>query len=132
LLSGFTDSDTPTILTTDGSGNVTATNQISIPNNSAYYFNGTVVGKEINSVNPEIAAWAISGIIKQGDSTTSTSYVSNPGVTLLESTTATTWVVSVGINTVLGSMEIEVQAPDTQQIRWAAKIETIELTDTGM
>ena len=132
LFSGYSDSNTPVILTTDGSGNVSESNQLVLPLNSAYYFKGTVLGKEINVANPEISVWEISGVIRKGDSNTSTSYVSNPGVTLIESTTATQWVVSIGVNNVLGSMEIEIQAPDTQQIRWAAKIETIELTDVGM
>ena len=132
LLSGYTDSSTPAILTTDGSGNISEFNQLVLPNNSAYHFKGTLIGKEINVTNPEIAVWEISGVIRRGETSTSTGYVSNPGVALIESTTATQWVVTVGINGVLGSMNIQVQAPTGQQIRWAAKIETIEVTDIGM
>jgi len=132
LMSGYTDSATPAILTTDGSGNVSDTNQLVLPANSAYYFKGTVIGKEITVTNPEIAVWEISGVIRKGSDNTSTSYVSTPGVVLIESSTSTQWAVSVGINSSLGSMDIEVQSPDSQQIRWAAKIETIEVTDTGM
>jgi hypothetical protein len=132
LLSGYSDSDTPVSLTTDGSGNVAASNQLSLPNDSAYYFKGTVIGKEINVGNPEIAVWEVSGVIAKGDSNTSTSYISTPDVALVESTTATEWIVSLGINNALGSLSIEIQASESQQIRWAAKIETIEITDVGM
>ena len=131
LLSGYVDSSTPVILTTDGSGNVAPANQLVLPVNSVYYFKGTVIGKEINVVNPEIAVWEISGVVKKSATNTSTSYVSTPGVTLIESTTATQWTVNVGVNGALGSINIEVQSPSSQQIRWAAKIETIEITDTG-
>jgi hypothetical protein len=134
LLSGDTIQTTsPVDLTTDGSGNIAATNQITLIDNSVIHFEGTVVAKEINTLNePEIAVWEFKGTAyrRQGNTTTNLVSVVNP--TLISSTTSTSWQFAVTTENNLGCVLFQVQGSALQQVRWVAKIETIELADAGM
>lgn len=134
LLSGDTlQTTSPMDLTTDGSGNIAATNQITLRDESLVYFKGTIVAKEINTDNtPEIAVWEIKGTAFRGVGNTTTDLVSVVTPTLVESTTATTWQVSVTTENNIGCILLQVQGTSEQQIRWVARLETIEVADAGM
>ena len=134
LLSGDTiQSTSPVDLTTDGSGNIAASNQITLIDESVVQFKGTIVAKEINTDNtPEIAVWEIKGTAFRGVGNTTTSLVSIVTPTLIDSTTATTWQVSVSTENNIGCLLVQVQGTAEQQIRWVARIETIEVADAGM
>jgi hypothetical protein len=134
LLSGDTlQSTSPVDLTTDGSGNIAANNQITLVDESAIQFKGTIVAKEINTDNtPEIAVWEIKGTAFRGVGNTTTSLVSIVTPTLIDSTTSTSWQVSVSTENNIGCILLQVQGTAEQQIRWVAKIETIEVADAGM
>jgi hypothetical protein len=134
LLSGDTlQSTSPVDLTTDGSGNIAATNQITLVDESAIQFKGTIVAKEINTDDtPEIAVWEIKGTAFRGVGNTTTSLVSIVTPTLIDSTTSTSWQVSVSTENNIGCILLQVQGTAEQQIRWVAKIETIEVADAGM
>ena len=134
LLSGDTiQSTSPVDLTTDGSGNIAANNQITLVDESAIQFKGTIVAKEINTDNtPEIAVWEIKGTAFRGVGNTTTSLVSLVTPTLIDSTTSTSWQVSVSTENNIGCILLQVQGTAEQQIRWVARIETIEVADAGM
>jgi hypothetical protein len=134
LLSGDTlQSTSPVDLTTDGSGNIAASNQITLIDESAIQFKGTIVAKEINTDDtPEIAVWEIKGTAFRGVGNTTTSLVSIVTPTLIDSTTSTSWQVSVSTENNIGCILLQVQGTAEQQIRWVAKIETIEVADAGM
>jgi hypothetical protein len=137
ILGGETASSSPISLTTDGNPTVTAQNLLTLVDNSAVYFKGTVMGKEINVETPEIAVWNIEGVIKrQVDSTTTNYYyvgVFPPSAQLVEAINSNTaWSVILDLDNTLGSMLINVQGQTGRTIRWTAKLETIEITDLGM
>jgi hypothetical protein len=126
-------SASPVDLTTDGSGNIDATNQITLVDNSAIYFSGTIIAKELYpTANPEIVVWDLKGTVYRnaGNSTTNLLSIVNP--TVVNGNTATTWQVSVTTENNIGCLLVQVQGPSDKQIRWVAKIETIELADAGM
>ncbi len=134
LLSGDTlQTTSPVDLTTDGSGNISASNQITVRDNSAIQFEGTILAKEINTDNtPEIVVWGFKGTIYRGVGNTTTNLVSTVTPAVLESTTSTSWQVAVSTENNIGCLLIQVQGTAEQQIRWVARIETIELADIGM
>lgn len=134
LLSGESQQTaSPVDLTSDGTGNITATNQIVLNDNSAVYFKGTILGKQLNAGNnPEIAVWEVKGTAYRGQGNTTTNLVSVVNPTLLHSTTSTAWQVAVSTENNIGCLLIQVQGTNEQQIRWVAKIETIEVSDLGM
>ena len=126
-------SASPVDLTTDSSGNIDATNQITLVDNSAIYFSGTVIAKELYpTANPEIVVWDLKGTVYRnaGNSTTNLLSIVNP--TIINGNTATTWQVSVTTENNIGCLLVQVQGPSDKQVRWVAKIETIELADAGM
>ena len=123
----------PIDMTTDGSGNITSANQITLVDNSVIHFNGTIVAKEINTLDePEIAVWEFKGTAyrRQGNTTTNLVSVVNP--TLIDSTTSTSWQFAITTENNLGCILFQVQGTAEQQIRWVAKIETVEVADAGM
>lgn len=134
LLSGDTlQSNSPIDLTTDGSGNIAASNQITLVDNSVIHFKGTVVAKEINTIQtPEIAVWEITGTAYRRVGNTTTDLVSVVTPILIDSTTSTSWQLAISTENNLGCILIQAQGSALQQIRWVAKIETIEVADTGM
>jgi hypothetical protein len=134
LLSGDTlQSTSPVDLTTDGSGNIAANNQITLRDNSLVQFKGTVVAKEINTDNtPEIAVWEIKGTAFRGVGNTTTDLVSVVNPTLIDSTTSTSWQIAISTENNIGCILLQVQGTAEQQIRWVARIETIEVADAGM
>ena len=133
LLSGETQqTSSPVDLTTDGSGNIAASNQITLVDNSVIHFEGTVVAKELNVNPPEIAVWEIKGTAYRGVGNSTINLVSVVTPTLISSTTATTWQVAVSTENNLGCLLVQVQGTVSQQIRWAAKFETIEVASVGM
>lgn len=126
-------SASPVDLTTDSSGNIDATNQITLVDNSAIYFSGTIIAKELYpTADPEIVVWDLKGTVYRnaGNSTTNLLSIVNP--TIVNGNTATTWQVSVTTENNIGCLLVQVQGPSDKQIRWVAKIETIELADAGM
>jgi hypothetical protein len=134
LLSADTiQTSSPIDMTTDGSGNISVANQITVRDNSAIQFKGTVLAKEINTDNtPTIVVWEIKGTIFRGVGNTTTDLVSVVNPTILESTTSTSWQIGVSTENNIGCLLIQVQGSAEQQIRWVAKIETIEVADAGM
>lgn len=134
LLSGDTlQSNSPIDLTTDGSGNIAASNQITLVDNSVIHFKGTVVAKEINTIqDPEIAVWEIIGTAYRRVGNTTTDLVSVVTPILIDSTTSTSWQLVISTENNLGCILIQAQGSALQQIRWVAKIETVEVADTGM
>lgn len=126
-------SASPVDLTTDSSGNIDATNQITLVDNSAIYFSGTIIAKELYpTLDPEIVVWDLKGTVYRnaGNSTTNLLSIVNP--TIVNGNTATTWQVSVTTENNIGCLLVQVQGPSDKQVRWVAKIETIELADAGM
>ena len=133
LLGGETATASQQSLTTDANPTLTATNALTLPDNSAYYFKGIVIGKEING--PLVASWNVEGVVYRqlGSTTTNFLYQSSaPVATKLADTPSTTWDVILDIESSIGCILITVQGDEGRQIRWAAKLETLEVTDTGM
>lgn len=123
----------PADLTTDGSGNITATNQIVLSDNSVLHFKGTIIAKELYATGiPEIAVWDLEGTAYRLQGNTTTNLVSVVTPSIINSTTSTSWQVAVSTENNIGCLLIQVQGTAEQQIRWVARIETTEIADTGI
>jgi hypothetical protein len=117
---------TATVLASDGS-TIAATNQITLPNNSAYYFTGEVIAGVTGAGNTK--GWEISGVIKRGAGVGTTALVGSPTVTSLYADAgASTWTVAVTANTTLGCLTITVTGQASTTIRWVAQVRTTEMT----
>lgn len=103
-----------------------STNQIILPNNSAYAFTGIVVARQQSSVGTQTAAWLIKGLIRKEGTTGSTVLVTS----ILEviKYPSSTWTISIVADTTNGGLAIDVTSPSSAgNIRWVATVQTAEV-----
>lgn len=126
LLARETTDATATVLTSNSSAAGT-TNQVILPNNSAYSFSGEVIAGVTAAGNT--ARWTIDGAIKRGANAASTTMVGTPTVTMTHfDAGAATWVVAVTADTTNGGIIVTVTGAAATTIRWVCKINTTEMT----
>lgn len=126
LLARQTTDATATVLTSNGSAAGT-TNQVILPNNSAYSFSGEVIAGVTSA--GDTARWTIDGAIKRGANAASTAMVGTPTVTMTHNDAgAATWSIAVTADTTNGGIKVEVTGAAATTIRWVCKINTTEMT----
>jgi hypothetical protein len=126
LLARQTTDATATVLTSDSSA-AAATNQVTLPNNSAYSFSGEVIAGVTGGGNA--ARWTINGAIKRGANAASTTMVGTATVTMTHNDAgAAAWVVAVTADTTNGGIAVTVTGAAATTIRWVCKINTTEMT----
>jgi len=124
VLRNDTTDATPEALTADN-GTAGTTNQVILPNNSAYAFHGTIVARQKASEGTASAAWKIEGLIRREGSAGTTVLV-NSATTILDNTPA--WGMALSADTTNGGLKIEVTGEAATNIRWVATINTSEVT----
>jgi hypothetical protein len=126
LLARQTTDATATVLTSNSSA-ANTTNQVILPNNSAYSFSGEVIAGV--TAAGDTARWTIDGAIKRGANAASTAMVGTPTVTMTHfDVGAATWSVAVTADTTNGGIKVEVTGAAATTIRWVCKINTTEMT----
>lgn len=126
LLAKETTGATATVLSSDGSA-AAASNQVTLPNNSAYSFSGEVIAGVTGA--GDSARWTINGAIKRGANAASTAMIGTPTVVMTHNDAgAAAWVVAVTANTTLGCITVTVTGAAATTIRWVCKINTTEMT----
>lgn len=126
LLGRQTTDATATVLTSDTSAAGT-TNQIILPNNSAYTFQGTAIANVTGGGNT--SGWKFEGVIKRGANAASTTLVAAVTPTVIaQDAGAATWVVAVTADTTNGGIAVTCTGQAATTIRWVCKIETTEVT----
>lgn len=126
VLAGQTTNATATVLVSDVSAAGT-TNQLVLPNNSAYYVRGSVIANVTGGGDTK--AWEFTAAIKRGANAASTTLVGTPTVTSpYADTGASAWTVDVTANTTLGCLTVTVTGAAATTIRWVCKLESTEVT----
>jgi hypothetical protein len=115
---------TPEALTTNDSAPGT-TNQVILPNNSAYAFTGTVVARQQASGGTDSAAWKVEGLIRREANAASTVLV-NSALTIIDNTPG--WTLALSADTTNGGLAITATGAAATNIRWVATISTSEVT----
>jgi hypothetical protein len=117
---------TPIVLATDT--NVGSTyNQVILPNNSAYYFKGSVIANVTGAANG--ASWSFEGAIMRGANAASTVLIGTPAINRVAATAgATAWVIALTADTTNGGLAVTVTGAASTTIRWVCKAETTEVT----
>ncbi|CAB5223306.1 hypothetical protein UFOVP383_20 [uncultured Caudovirales phage] len=117
---------TATVLTSNTSA-ASATNQVTLPNNSAYYFKGSVIAGVTGGGNSK--AWSFEGAIKRGANAASTAIVGTVVLnTIAQDAGASAWTIAITADTTNGAIAVTVTGAASTTIRWMAKIETTEMT----
>jgi hypothetical protein len=126
ILGRQTTDATATVLASSSSA-ASGTNQVILPNNSAYYFKGTVIAGKTGAGDTK--GWTIEGVIKRGAGVGTTAIVGTATVTSLYADAgAATWAVTATADTTNGGLAITVTGQAATTIRWVAKVETTEMT----
>ena len=126
ILAKQTTDATATALTSDGSA-ASGTNQVILPNNSAYYFKGSVIAGVTGGGNSK--AWAFEGAIKRGATAASTTIVGTAVLnTIAQDAGASTWTIAITADTTNGGLAVTVTGQASTTIRWVCKVETTEMT----
>ncbi len=123
VLYGDTSSSTPTTLKSDGNA-PRSTNQLVLPNSSAYYCRIRVIARNTSTHNA--IAWAGSALVRRGTSAASTTLIGSSLISEFGDTSMASCSVALYVDTALGSLAIEVAGLTSTVIRWAAQIETVE------
>jgi hypothetical protein len=103
------------------------TNQVILPNNSAYFFTGEVVSGKTGGGDTK--GWTIEGVIKRGANAASTALVGTPTVTSLYADAgAATWTIAVTADTTNGGLRVTFTGQASTTIRTVCQIRTTEMT----
>jgi len=117
---------TATILRSDGSAAGT-TNQVILPNNSAYYFKVSVIANVTGGGNTK--AWTLEGAIKRGSGVGTAAIVGTVTTTIVAADLgAATWTVTATADTTNGGLAITFTGQASTTIRVVARVDTTEVT----
>ena len=103
------------------------TNQVILPNNSAYFFRGEVISGVTGGGDTK--GWTIEGVIKRGANAASTALVGTPTVTSTYADAgASTWTIAVTADTTNGGIRVTFTGQASTTIRTVCQIRTTEMT----
>lgn len=126
ILGRQTTDATATRLAND-SNSASTTNQVILPNNSAYTFQGTCIAAR--TAAGDTSSWKFEGAIKRGANAASTVLVAAVTPTVIaQDVGAVTWVLAITADTTNGGIAVTVTGQASTTIRWVVKIETTEVT----
>jgi len=126
ILGRQTTDATATVLASDQSA-ASGSNQVILPNNSAYYFKVRVIAGVTGAGDTK--AWTLEGAIKRGAGVGTAAIVGTVTTTVIATDAgAATWAVTATADTANGGLKITVTGQAATTIRWVAKAETVEMT----
>jgi hypothetical protein len=111
---------------TSNTSAATTNNQVILPNNSAYYFRGSITSGVTGGGNS--AMWSFEGGIKRGANAASTTLIQSVINPVAADSGASTWIVALSADTTNGGLAVTVTGQASTTIRWVCKIETTEMT----
>jgi hypothetical protein len=128
VLSRSTTNATPAVLTSNDS-TPGSTNQVILPNNSAYTVRGQIMARRSVAQADEASGWEFTAVIRRGANAASTTLVAAVTPTLIaQDAGLSTTVVAVTADTTNGGLAITVTGIAATNIRWIAVVHTAELT----
>ena len=126
LIVGRQTTDATATRLTCNSSAADTTNQVILPNNSAYYFRGSVTSGVTGGGNS--AMWTFEGGIKRGANAAATTLIQSVINPVAADAGASTWIVALSADTTNGGLAVTVTGQASTTIRWVCKIETTEMT----
>ena len=127
LILGVETTDATATALRSNSAAASGTNQVILPNNSAYFFTGEVVSGK--TAGGDTKGWTIEGVIKRGANAASTALVGTPTVTSLYADAgAATWALAVTADTTNGGIQVTFTGQAATTIRTVCQIRTTEMT----
>ena len=128
VLSISTTDATPTVLTSYNYSAASTTNQVILPNNSAYAFTGTIIARQQAAGGSNYAAWEVKGAILRNGTAASTVLGSYNINVLSKTAGASAWDLTLSADTTNGGLAVTATGAASVNIRWVATIQTSEVT----
>jgi hypothetical protein len=125
VLGAQTTNATVTTITSDG-GAASTTNQLTLPNNSAYYVRGSVIANVTGGGSTK--AWTFEGAIKRGANAASTTIVQSVINPVASDTGAEAWAIAISADTTNGALQVQVTGAAATTIRWVCRLDSTEVT----
>ena len=124
VLGAETTNATPTVIRSNTSA-ASTTNQLILPNNSAYYVFGYAIANVTGAGDTK--SWIMSATIKRGANAASTTVVGSLVASQQGDAGASTWDIALTADTTNGGLAVTVTGQAATTIRWACKLETTEV-----
>ena len=124
ILKRATTDATASALTADAAAPATGT-QLTLPNNTAMAFTGTVIARQQAAGGTASAAWKVEGLIRREGTAASTTLVAST-VTAISNVPA--WTLALSADTTRGALAVTATGAAATNIRWVATIQTSEVT----
>lgn len=106
---------------------VSATNQLVLPNNSAYYVSGSCIANVTGGGNTK--AWSFEAAIKRGASAATTAIVGAVIKNVVAADAgAATWDITISADTTNGALAVSVTGQAATTIRWVCRLDSTEVT----
>ena len=115
---------TATVLTSDGAA-ASTTNQLLLPDASAYTFSILVVARQQAAGGTASASWQITGLIRRETGAANTVLVASTVTTI---SNAPAWTIAVTADTTNGALAITATGAAATNIQWIATAQTSEVT----
>lgn len=125
ILAAYTTDATPYVMRSYTYSGASATNQLVLPNSSAYAFSGLIVARRKALDGTQSAAWKVEGLIRREGSAGTTVLV-NSALTVLDNTPG--WTLALSADTTNGGLAITFTGAAATNIRTVATIQTSEVT----
>ncbi len=125
ILGGYTTDATPYVMRSYTYAVASATNQVILPNNSAYAFSGIIVARRQAAGGTQSAAWEVKGLIRREGTAASTVLV-NSALTIIDNTPG--WTLALSADTTNGGLAVTFTGAAATNIRAVATIQTSEVT----
>jgi hypothetical protein len=124
VLGAETTDATPTVIRSNTSA-ASTTNQLILPNNSAYYFKGSVIANVTGAGDTK--SWTFDGQIKRGANAAATTLTGSTVSSPYADAGASTWAAALTADTTNGGLAVTVTGQAGTTIRWVCKLETTEV-----
>ena len=106
-----------------------STNQIILPNNSAYAVTGTVICRQSVAGSDKASGWTFTAVIRRGANAASTALVAAvTPILIAQDVSLATTVLAVTADTTNGGLAVTVTGIAATNLRWVATIQTAECT----
>jgi hypothetical protein len=103
------------------------TNQLVLPNNSAYYVRGSCIANVTGGGNTK--AWSFEAAIKRGASAGTTAIVGAVIKNIVAADAgAATWDITISADTANGALQVQVTGQAATTIRWVCRLDSTEVT----
>jgi len=121
---GHTTSDATPIALNTSVWTPNTTNQIVLPNNSAFFFSGTCIAREQAADGTDVGAWEFKGAIRREANAGTTTLIKS---TIDEFNVPTGWALALSADTTNGCLKIQATGVASTDIRWVATVQTSEV-----